>query len=335
MIPLRRLVIAIGALALITGVGTVGYVLIEEVSWLDALYMTVITLSTVGYKEVAPLDPGGKLFTMALIVVGVGMSLYLLSQIAEVLVEGRLRDFFQGNAMTRRIESLEGHVIVCGYGRFGRVVVAELQAKGESLAIVERDPGLEADLAQTGAAYLVASATSEEALERAGIERARAIVIATGSDAENVFIALSARERNPSIRIHARGESDAAVRRLALAGADQVVSPYHIGGMRVAAAILRPAVVDSLEIAHEHSGAEVDLQELRVSAGSAMPGQTVGWVEAQAPRVRVVALKRGAEPIRIVPDGDTEITGGDHLVLIGEGQSLSRLARHASDASSS
>lgn len=328
----RRMGLAILVLLLITAVGTVGYVMVEDLTWIDALYMTVITLSTVGYGEVAPLGRAGKLFTVALIVTGVGTALYLLGSIAELLLEGRLRAVFGRDSMANRLEDLSDHVIVCGFGRFGRVVVDELRENGVTLVIVENDPAKEADLEGLGVPYVLGSATSDECLERARVERARALVCATESDAANVFIALSARERQPRIRIHARGESDAAIRRLRLAGANQVVSPYHIGGLRVATSILRPSVVDFLEIARPRHGEPVDLEEVRIDAQSRAAGRTVGWVEAQAPRVRVVAIKRGDDPIRLMPRDETEIAHGDHLVVIGEAESLMQLARRADDS---
>lgn len=324
---LRRLLIPILGLVAITGVGTAGYVLVEGLAWLDALYMTVITMSTVGYGEIVPLHPAGKLFTIALIMGTVGLALYLFTDIARALLHTNLRDLFRGKDMQTRIAGLSNHVIVCGYGRFGRIVVEELDRAGVPTVVIESDPGRQSELETAGALYLIGSAASDEMLLMAGIERARAIAIGTGSDPDNVFITLSAREHNRDVRIHARGESDAAMRRLTLAGANQVVSAYHMGGRAIASSILRPAVVDFLEIARPKWGQEVDLEELRLEQGCELAGRTIEALETEVQRLRVVALKRGDEPIRLVPEADTEVRPGDHLVVIGERESLTRIAQ--------
>jgi voltage-gated potassium channel len=322
----RRLTIALLGLVALTAVGIVGFVLLEGMTLVDALYMTVQTLSTVGFGDVHPATPAGRLFTVALIVTGVGTALYLFGAIAELVLEGRLQEYLGRSAMERSIERLEGHVVVCGFGRFGRVVADDLQRNGVPVVIIDLDPDREPELVALGLPYVIGSALSDEVLERAGIRRARAIVVGTASDADNVF---SAREKNPAIRIHARGESDGGLRRLRLAGADQALSAYHMGGLRIAASILRPSVVDFLEIAAPGRGEEVDLEEIRLSPGSPMVGAAIGMVEQRHDRLRIVALKREGEPIRLVPPPGTEVRDGDHLVVIGARRSLEDLAQLA------
>jgi voltage-gated potassium channel len=329
MDPIRRLLIACFGLLALTSVGTVGYMWVEDLDWVDALYMTVITMSTVGYGEVAPLDRVGKLFTIGLIISTVGFAFYSLTLLSEFVIEGRLQKLLWGTSMETRIKQLRDHVILCGYGRFGRVVADELDRHGVPTVVIEQDSERCQELERSGVPHVLGSAVVDEVLQRAGVERARAIVAGTPSDADNVFIALSARERNPAIRIHARGESDAAVRRLRLAGADQVISAYQMGGQRVAASILRPAVVDFLEIARPRRGVAVDLEEVRVGNDSALVGRTISRLEADTPQVRVVALKRGDEAIQLIPPEDTEICRGDHLVVIGASESLESLAHLA------
>ena len=325
----RSILLPFAILAALTAAGTLGYVVIERASFMDALFMTVTTLSTVGYGEIIRLSPAGRLFTMLLIVTGVGTALYLLTAIAEQVVEGRFRDLFGRNAMQRRIEQLEGHVVVCGFGRLGRVVAEQVAERQVPLVIVDANPALEPDLVRLGMPYIIGSALSDDVLERAGIRRARALVAATASDPDNVFITLSAREKNPGIVIHARGESDGGLRRLRLAGADQAISAYQSGGMRIAASILRPSVVDFLEISLESRGEEVDLEQVRVGAGGGIVGRAIESVEKDLPRLRIVALKRGTDPIRMVPEPATLVADGDHLVVIGERRSLEALAQLA------
>ena len=328
----RGLIAPFAGLAAITAAGTAGYVLFEGMSWADALYMTVITISTVGYGEVRPLSGGGRLFTLILIAGGVGLVFYLLGQTAALLLEGRIRDLFSRNAMQKNIDQLSGHVIICGYGRLGRVVVDELRRAGRPLVVIEQDKSQDDELARLGVPYLIGSAVSDEVIVQAGIVRATAIVVATASDPDNVFITLSAREHHPEIRVHARGESESALRRLRLAGADHVISAYKLGGLRLASSILRPAVVDFLEISRPLSHAEVDLEEIRVEERSSLVGQHVGDLEQGSARMRVVALKRGEEDIELVPTDDRPVAAGDHLVVIGERASLDQLARRAASA---
>jgi voltage-gated potassium channel len=329
----ERLLLPLGALFGLMVLGTVGYMVLEHLTLTNALYLATATISTVGYGDVVPVTTAGKVFTIFLITTGVGAALYLLSQLAEFAIEGQLRELFGRNVMEREIAKLENHVIVCGFGRFGRAVAEELLRSRSLLVIIDSDSAKQDDLASLAVPYLIGSALSDETLDHAGVDRARAIVVATPSDSDNVFITLSARERNPRISIHARAESEAGARRLRLAGATQVISAYQIGGTRIAASILRPAVVDFLEISTLGRGAEdVALEEIRVAVSCPMIGRTIGALEQQSPRLRIVALKREGEPIRITPDGSTPVNEGDYLVVIGERTSLGQLAQLAQGA---
>jgi voltage-gated potassium channel len=243
-----------------------------------------------------------------------------------------LRELFARQDMKKQIETLRDHVILCGYGRFGRFVADELVRAGEQLAVIEQDPARVPDLQRAGLLHVLGSALADDVLQLAGIAHARAIVVGTGSDADNVFITLSARQLNPRLRIHARGESDAALSRLRLAGADQVVSSYHMGGLRMAMSILRPAVVDFLEISHPLLGEEIDLEEIAVSDGAALAGHSVSEIERAVARLRIVALKRGGAPLLLAPAGEERIAAGDHLVVIGARAGLESLARQCAAA---
>jgi len=299
---------------------------IEGMTFVDALYMSVITVSTVGFGEVTPLSPIGRLFTIALIVTGVGTVIYLLTVAAELVLEGTLREFFGRSAMDKRIHDLRGHVVICGFGRLGRAVVEELERHDVPTVIIESDPAKESDLIAMNLLYVIGSALEESAMEKASIDSARAVVVATASDSDNVYIVLSVREKRPDIFIYARGDSEAGLRRLRLAGATQTLAAYQWGGMRIAASILRPSVVDFLELTTPGRQSEIDLEEIKVAANSAADGKTVSEVERQNERVRVVALKRGDEPISMIPSPDSRIAAGDLLVVIGDAKSLQNLA---------
>jgi len=308
----------------------VGYVVFEDLSPGDAAYLTVMTLTTVGYGDVVPHTAGGRVFTMVMVLTGLGIVFYLASVAAEIVLEGHLRDLFGRNAMQRRISELRHHVIVCGYGRFGRVVTDELRRSGADVVVIDADPALEDAIKAAGVAYLIGSALSDDVLELAGIRHAKAIVIATPSDPDNVFITLSAREKSQTIRIHARGESEAGLRRLELAGASQALSAYYSGGLRMAASILRPSVVDFLELSLPGHHEDVALEEIRIAGGSRLAGCTIAQVEQEWPRLRVVGLRRGSERLRVVPEPPTVLAGDDLLVVIGEGDGLRQLAQAAS-----
>ena len=245
-----------------------------------------------------PLSPAGRLFTIGLIVTGVGSAIYLFSVIGELVVEGRLREFLGKSAMNRKIHDLQQHVIVCGYGRFGRAVVEELTRKAVPMVVIETDPAKQVELDAVGALHVLGSALEDAVLDDAGVSAARAIIVATGSDADNVYITLSAREKNPKILIYARGDSDAGLRRLKLAGADQVVAAYQWAGMRIAASIVRPSVVDFLQLSVPGRESEVDLEEIRVSPASPAAGMSIAAVEQQNPRLRIVAMKRNDRAAR-------------------------------------
>jgi voltage-gated potassium channel len=326
MTPTRRFALAVFGIASLTVMGAIGYVLIEQMSVLDAFYMSVITISTVGFQEVKPLSPAGRLFTIGLIITGVGSAIYLFTVIGELVVEGRLREFLGKSAMNRKIHSLQDHVIVCGFGRFGRAVVEELTRNSVPMVVIEADPARQEDLNAGGALHVMGSALEDSVLDDAGVGAARAIVVATGSDSDNVYITLSAREKNPNILIYARGDSDAGLRRLKLAGADQVVAAYQWAGLRIAASILRPSVVDFLQLSVPGRESEVDLEEIRISRESPAAGKTVASVEQDNPRLRIVALKRNDRALEMIPAAETRIEPGDLLVAIGETDSLKRLA---------
>ncbi len=325
--PTRRLAIALATLAVVTSIGTLGFVAIEGLSVADALYLSVVSLTTVGYGDVVPETGAGRLFAVLLILSGVGSALYLFTVGAQLVLEGQLRDLYGRTAMQRQVDRHRDHVIVCGYGRFGRVVADELVRSATPLVVVDADPARDEELRMRGIPYIIGSAVSDDVLERAGVRRARAIVVATPSDPDNVFITLSAREKNPAIRIHARGETEEGLRRLQLAGADQAMSAYHSGGVRMAASILRPSVVDFLELSAPGRHDALALEEMKVVRPSRLEGRTLADVEAEWPRLRVVALTRGSEPTRIAPLPATMLEAGDLLVAIGERDALSRLAQ--------
>lgn len=322
----RHLQVGLAVLAMLIGVGTLGFTWIGEMSWIDGFYMAVTTLSTVGYGEARPLGPGGRLFAAGFILVGVGTALYTVAAAAEFLIAGRVREWMGRKSMDKLLAAMQDHVIVCGYGRLGQSVGAELARSHVAQVIVDEDPVVVARLAHEPHPVLQASAADEGVLEAAGIARARAIVAATGSEAVNVFIALAAREANPTIAVHARAETEAGVRRLRSAGARQVVSPYHLGGQRLAHAILRPAVTDFMELASPGGGSEIDLEEVVIPTASALAGTALGDLAAHRIHVSVVAIKRDGAPLVLNPSAQEALRAGDRVVVVGDRENVTRLA---------
>jgi voltage-gated potassium channel len=327
----RRFTRAMIGLAAVTLVGTACYMWIEGWGFIDALYMTAITLSTVGFGEVAELSPLGRLFTIALIVVGVGWALYLLAVLAEMVLEGRIRDLLRREQMVRHIRGMSDHVILAGYGRFGRAVAGELDLEHRAYVVLDVNPELEDELSRTNIPFVIGSASLDEDLDRAGIAGASCVVAATPSEAENVFITLAARELNPTVRIHARAETEAGSRRLRRAGADLVTAPFQMGGSRVAASIIRPAVVDFLQLVSPTGESSIGMEEVAVQPGSAFIGMSALEVEGRAPGARIVGLRSRGASMQPLPMPETEIAEGDMVVVIGSNEDLATIAELAGE----
>src|SRR3712207_1203463 len=272
----RRIESALLALGIITVVGVLGYMVFEGWSFADALYMTVITLTTVGYREVRPLDATGQLWTMALLITGVGTLFYAAVSSVELVVEGTIRGYFGRRRMEAAIRKLNGHYILCGYGRVGRQVAAELALDDVPFVVIEQDPETVEECVVEGYLVLLGEA-SDDVLEEAGVRTVRGLVAAVDSDADNVFVVLSARKLNPRLHIVARASSDESAAKLEIAGADRTLSPYAVGGRRLASLATQPLVVDFLDIVTRgEEGIEFRLEEFRVPEESFIADQTIG-----------------------------------------------------------
>ncbi|MBW2451372.1 MAG: NAD-binding protein, partial [Deltaproteobacteria bacterium] len=249
MDPIKHLRFSLITLISVIAMGTFGYALIEDWDLFDSLYMTVITLATVGFKEVHELSPEGMLFTIILIISGTGIIAYALSSLIQIMVEGQIYNILGRRKLETRLNQLHDHYIVCGYGRIGHMICKELQARPVPFVIVEKDPLLTDRLNRDGYLYVVGDATDDDTLLTAGIHRAKGLITAVTSDTDNVYITLTARGLNPSLFILARAGEEGSEKKLLRAGASKVISPYTIGANRMAQAILRPSVVDFIEIA--------------------------------------------------------------------------------------
>jgi len=323
--------VAMRAAAALFGViaaGVVGYMLIAGMRFVDALYMTVITISTVGYFEVEPLDTAGRFFTMALIVAGIGVVLYAASLAARQVIEGEIRRTFGRRKVLRQIAQMRDHFLVCGYGRMGRIVCKELVAKPVPFVVIEQEPNALRDLEEAQFAFVEGDATEDTVLETAGIKRARGLVAALSKDSDNVYVVLTARELNRELLIVARAEDDRSERKLLHAGATRVVSPYVIGGHRMAHALLRPAVLDVIDLATHYSSLELQIEEVTVAGGAIVAGETLRTSHIREETgIIVIAIKRASGDMLFNPPPDARIEVGDRLVLMGQQTSLRDLER--------
>jgi voltage-gated potassium channel len=316
------------ALALVFAIGTAGYVVIEGWPVMDAFYMTAITLTTVGFGEVNQLSNTGRLFTVGLLLLGVGSAAYGLGTLGEYFLTAGLAEELPRRRMLRRIEKMENHVIICGFGRVGQSAAHALQESNCDFVIVDTESvNLEQAQAQ-GWLFIQGDATRDETLKQAGILRANGVIICTGSDADNLMIVLSARVLNPNVYIVARtieAENEAKMRR---AGADKVISPYRIGGRHMANVMMRPNVTDFLDVVMLDGGIELWLEELTIEAGSPLAGRNV--VEADIRRrtgVILVALLHAGKQTALAPDETTHLVAGDTLIVLGNREQLDKLER--------
>lgn len=311
--------------------GTIGYVAIEGWSAWDAFYMTVITVTTVGYREVHDLSRAGQAFTVVLLLGGVGAALYTFTLLATVVVEGGLPKRLQRRKHARMLESIKDHFIICGYGRIGSIIANQLLRQGVPFVIIERDPERLQEAIDTGALAVEADASREDVLKRVGIDRARGLIAAVGTDAENVYTVLSARVLKPDLFIIGRAETEDATIKIKRAGADRVVSPYQIGAVQMAQTALRPAVVDFVALATSSENIELAMEEIPVSARSRLANRSI--LDANLRQrfgVIVVGIQREDLTMEFNPEPDTPIKAGDKLVVLGRPDSLKRLEAEAS-----
>jgi voltage-gated potassium channel len=327
----HRIVLLMLIPAVLVGGGTFGYWAIEDkYSLFDSLYMTVITLTTVGYEEVHTLSTAGRVFTIFLLLGGVFTFFFTTTEVIRAVVSGEVQEVFGRQRMERNLAEMKDHVIICGFGRMGRSICQEFSKNSYPFVLIDRSPENLANVSLEHGLTLPGDASDDEVLKHAGISRARALVTVAGSDADNLYVTLSARLLNDKIFIVARAETEAAEAKLKRAGANRVVSPYSLGGSRVAHAVLRPNVVDYLDLATASEFYDLQIEELVIGPASELDGVSLRDSRIHLELgIMVVAIKKAAGGMIFNPPGDARMEGGDTLIALGRRGEIDRLEGRA------
>jgi len=300
--------------------------LIEGWNFLDSIYMTIITLSTVGYGEVHEVGPGGRIFTVFLILFGIMLITYTAGWVTKNFIEGELREILGRRKLGKQIKSLRDHYIICGYGRIGKIICQELSMRLIPLVIIEKDERVRNELEHDNILYLDLDATQEETLTKAGVEKAKGLISVVGSDPENVYICLTARGLNPGLFILSRAEDEGSETKLHQAGANKVILPYRIGGRRMAQAIIRPTVSDFLESAIHDQSYELNIEEIAIGEDSQLNNLTLGESGIrQEMDIIIIGIEQKDGTMVFNPSSQTKIVAGDILIAMGRNRDLERL----------
>ena len=320
---LRQLQFGLAILLFTIIVGTVGYMIIEKWHILDAIYMTIITISTTGFEETHPLSPTGKFFTLILIVMGIGSIAYTGGRAAQLLFETQI---YRRRKMNKKIEHLDNHYIVCGYGRMGRFICDELAEAKVDFVVIENDNDKIDKLINRGFMFIKGDATSDEVLTSAGIKKAKGLVAVLSSDAENVFATLSSKVLNPEIYIVARAVEEETESKLVKAGASRVVKPYEIGGTRMAELLIRPGVIEFIDSIAREKNVDLNIEEVIVHPDSTLVNKTLTELPIRKEmNIIIVSIYKQNGKFIYNPLSSAKIEAGDKLIAIGENTSLQKL----------
>jgi voltage-gated potassium channel len=311
---------------LVSALGTVGYMVIEGWSFWDSAFMTIISVTTVGYGYVHPLTRAGEVWTTFVLLAGISTLFYTAFVLMALVVDGGLYRSFEQRRFARMIDDLTNHFIICGYGRIGSTIAEEFRRQGVPCIVIERDPDKVHEIIAGGGMAVEADASREDVLKRVGIDRARGLIAAVSTDAENVYAVLTARVLRPDLFIIARVESEDAEPKLRRAGADRVISPYTLGAIQMAHTALRPAVVDFMRLATSSEHLDLSAEQIELAPGGLLVGQSIRESELrQRFGVIVVAIRRAEGHMEFNPSPDARLHAGDQLVLLGSTEKLREL----------
>lgn len=322
----RRLIIVAMLIALVLAIGTAGFTFFEGYSPFDAFYMTLITITTVGYQEVHPLSHAGRVFNSFVIAFGVTIMFFAIGAMTQSVIALELGEFFGKRRMKRMIDKLDKHYIVCGYGRVGHAAAHELQQAGVPIVVVDRNPEQVDRATQSGLAAYAGDSTHDATLEAAGVRRAKGLIAALATDADNLFLILSAKTLNPNLKVAARVGEEEAEQKLRRAGADTVFAPYTNAGHQLALSLVRPHVVQFLDAATKSIGLDVCLEQMRVAEGSEMVAKSLQQIQLRRDLgVIVLAIRKAHGEMIFNPTAAAVLDGGDYLIVMGEHENVRKL----------
>jgi voltage-gated potassium channel len=322
----RRILLISLAIAGVLAIGTVGFTLLEHYPPFDAFYMTLTTLTTVGYAEVHPLSRTGRIFNSFLILFGVSVIFIAIGAMTQTIIEFEFGDAIGKRWKKRMIDKLQDHYIICGFGRVGRGAAAELQHAGVPFVVVDTDSDRVERAMLAGMLAVLADATRDDTLRLIGIDRARGMVAALASDADNLFVLLSAKALNPAIYVAVRAAEEEAENKMRRAGADAVIAPFSITGHRLAQSLLRPHVVQFLDFTTKDIGMDISIEQVRVAEHNRKSGRTIQDLQiGRDVGVIVMAIRKADGTMLFNPQGDTEVHGGDVLIVMGRQENLRNL----------
>ena len=323
---LRRRLILIGtALALVLSFGTVGFMSIEHYPVFDAFYMTLTTVTTVGYAEIRGLSHAGRVFNSFLILIGVTTIFLAVGAMTQTVIELELNQFFGKRRVKNMIDKLENHIILCGFGRVGRGAAEELRKAGASFVVIDNNEERVERAIKTGMLAVLADASRDETLLDVGIARAKGLIATLASDADNLFVILSAKTLNPNLQLSARIAEESSEVKMRRAGADFVFAPYNSTGHRMAQALLKPHVLQFLDFTTQQ-GVEVEIEQVRITESSAFAGRQLGDIDIRREAgVAILAVRKANGEMLANPSSDLRIDAGDHLIAMGEARNLRKL----------
>ena len=324
----KKLRISLTLLIAVLAFGTVSYYFVEGMGFFDAFYMTIITISTVGFSEIAPLSPLGRVITIVIISTGIIIGAYTIGMVMRVFIEGELKKSFGRKKMEKQITKLRDHYIICGFGRIGELICRELYASGIDFVVIENDPQVIDQLESTGFLFYPMDSRSEEALITAGVMDAKGLVTAVTSDADNVFIILTAKGLRPDLFVLSRSSKVKNEGKLIRAGASRVVSPYLIGGRRMAQILIKPTVTDFIDIAMMDNNLDLLMEEARISPSSKLVGKNL--IESNLRQdygVIIVAIKKKMGQMIFNPVPTEKLESEDILVVLGKKEVMEKMTQ--------
>jgi voltage-gated potassium channel len=326
LMKLRSLV---GGFIAVLILGTIGYHLIEGWGFFDSFYMTAITITTVG-SEVHPLSQLGRVFTLIVLFSGFGVAFAALSQIAASIFRGEVQRILGRRRMEKGLKNMRDHYILCGYGRMGKIIAEEFIKKGTTFNVIELKPEeFRGDGEKEKFPFIIGDASHEDCLKSAGVDRALGVVTAVSTDADNAFIVMTARGMNSKLSIVARAAEVKSINKLKLAGANKVISPYVIGGTRIAQAVLNPALVDFIEIATDQGSLDIEMADVHIPLGSEFEGMALDNPKIKSLDLIIVSIQREDKSMVFKPDANTQIASGDRVIAVGRPEQIQRMITRA------